>query len=247
MNNKVGTFEFLAEPFHVDCTGHLTLGVIGNHLLNCAGMHADQRGFGITRLNKDNCTWVLSRIVIELNEYPYQYEKFSIETWVENVYKLFTSRNFALLNKDGQPMGYARSIWAMIDLNTRKPCDLLEMHEGKITEYILQDRDCPIEGPSRIKVKATEPVMSLSAKYSDIDINRHFNSVRYIEHILDLFPLEKFCSTRLGRFEIAFINESHYGDTLEYYLDDNGNNQYAVEVRKQDSGEVICRSLLCFV
>ena len=244
--NKVGIFEFLAEPFLVDYTGHLTLSVIGNHLLNCAGMHADQRGFGITKLNDNNCTWVLSRIVIEFEEFPYQYEKFSIETWVESVYKLFTNRNFAILNKDGEPIGYARSIWAMIDLNTRKPCDLFEMHGGNITEYILEGKDCPIEGPSRIKIKATEPAMSLTAKYSDIDINRHFNSVRYIEHILDLFPLEKFTETKLHRFEIAFINESHYGDTLEYYLDDNGNNTYSVEVKKKDTGEIVCRSLVSF-
>ena len=244
--NKIGIFEFLAEPFHVDLSGHLTLGVIGNHLLNCAGMHADQRGFGITQLNKDNCTWVLSRIVFEFNQYPYQYEKFGIETWVESVYKLFTNRNFALIGSDGTVMGYARSIWAMIDLNTRKPVDLLEMHNGRISEYVLPQRECPIEGPSRIKVKAAEPVYTYTAKYSDIDINKHFNSVRHIEHILDLFPIEKFCETKLQRFEIAFVNESHYGDTLEFYLDDNGDNKYSVEVRKKESGEVVCRSLVVF-
>ena len=35
--NKVGTYEFVAEPFHVDFTEKLTMGVLGNHLLNCAG------------------------------------------------------------------------------------------------------------------------------------------------------------------------------------------------------------------
>lgn len=246
MYNKVEEFEFLAEPFHVDFTGHLTLGVIGNHLLNCAGMHADHRGFGITQLNKGNCTWVLSRIVFELEKYPYQYEKFKIETWVESVIKLFTNRNFSIIDKNGNPIGYARSIWAMIDLDTRKPMDLLETFDGGIAQYALPEKECPIEGPSRMRIKATEPCASIVAKYSDIDINRHFNSVRYIEHILDLFPLEKFSETRLHRFEIAFINESHFGDTLEFYLDDNGNNQYSVEIKKKDSGEVICRSLLTF-
>ena len=35
-NNKIGTYKFVAEPFHVDFTGRLTMGVLGNHLLNCA-------------------------------------------------------------------------------------------------------------------------------------------------------------------------------------------------------------------
>ena len=41
-NNKVGTYNFVAEPFHVDFTGKLTMGVLGNHLLNCAGFHATE-------------------------------------------------------------------------------------------------------------------------------------------------------------------------------------------------------------
>lgn len=32
-NNKIGTYKFVAEPFHVDFTGRLTMGVLGNHLL----------------------------------------------------------------------------------------------------------------------------------------------------------------------------------------------------------------------
>ena len=53
-NNKIGTYKFVAEPFHVDFTGRLTMGVLGNHLLNCAGFHASDRGFGIATLNEDN-------------------------------------------------------------------------------------------------------------------------------------------------------------------------------------------------
>lgn len=39
-DNKVGTYKFVAEPFHCDFTGKLTMSVLGNHLLNCAGFHA---------------------------------------------------------------------------------------------------------------------------------------------------------------------------------------------------------------
>lgn len=52
-SNKIGTYKFVAEPFHVDFNGRLTMGVLGNHLLNCAGFHASDRGFGIASLNED--------------------------------------------------------------------------------------------------------------------------------------------------------------------------------------------------
>ena len=169
--NKVGTYSFVAEPFHVDFTGRLFMGVLGNHLLNCAGFHATERGFGMAELNESNYTWVLSRLAIELEDMPAQYEEFSVDTWVENVYRLFTDRNFAIYGKDGKVYGYARSVWAMINMDTRKPADLLSLHGGDIVDYIETEKACPIEKPGRIKVSSCMPVRSMDVYYSDIDIN----------------------------------------------------------------------------
>lgn len=242
--DKIGTYRFVAEPFHVDFTGHLTIGVLGNHLLNVAGFHAHDRGFGIDHLNEENYTWVLSRLAIEMTDLPYQYEPFSIQTWVENVYRLFTDRNFAVLNKDGKPVAYARSVWAMINMETRKPIDLMAMHNGDITGYIC-DKDCPIEKPSRIKVTSKEPVAEMPVRYSDMDINGHVNSIRYMEHILDLFPIDTFKEKRLHRFEMAYVAETMAGDSLAYYVDKVDEGHFDVEVKK-NAAETVCRSKVIF-
>ncbi len=242
--SKVGIYKNVAEPFHVDFTGRLTMGVLGNHILNSAGFHATERGFGIATLNESNYTWVLSRLAIDLDDMPHQYEEFAIETWVENVYRLFTDRNFAILNKEGKPIGYARSVWAMIDLNTRKPADLLILHGGSITDYIC-DKPCPIEKPSRIKVNSKDCIETIKARYSDIDVNGHFNSIRYIEHILDLFPMELYKEKRIKRFEMAYVAESYYGDDVSFFMDEVNPNEYHIEVKKNGE-ETVCRSKIIF-
>ena len=219
--NKVGTYRFVAEPFHCDFSGKLTMSVLGNHLLNCAGFHAADRGFGIATLNENHYTWVLSRLAVELENMPCQYEGFSIQTWVENVYRLFTDRNFAILDKEGKAVGYARSVWAMISMETRKPADLLTLHGGSITDYVC-DKECPISKPGRIKVTEKTPVSEYQTRYSDIDINGHVNSIKYIEHILDLFPIEFFKEKRIKRFEMAYVAESYYGDILSFYREEVG-------------------------
>lgn len=244
-DKKIGSYKFIAEPFHVDFNGRLTMGVLGNHLLNCAGFHASERGFGIATLNEDNYTWVLSRLAIDLEEMPYQYEEFTVQTWVENVYRLFTDRNFAIIDKDGKKIGYARSVWAMINLNTRKPADLLTLHGGSIVDYVC-DEPCPIEKPSRIKVATDQPCAKLTAKYSDIDINGHVNSIRYIEHILDLFPIDLYKSKRIQRFEMAYVAESYYGDELSFFEEEVSENECHVEIKKNGS-EVVCRAKVKFV
>jgi acyl-ACP thioesterase len=220
------------------------MGVLGNHLLNCAGFHSTDRGFGMASLNEDNYTWVLSRLAIELDEMPYQYEEFTIQTWVENIYRLFTDRNFAIINKDGKKIGYARSVWAMINLATRKPADLLALHGGGIVNYVCEE-PCPIEKPSRIKVDTQEVTSTLVAKYSDIDINGHVNSIRYIEHILDLFPLEMYKTKRIRRFEMAYVAESYYGDELSFIKQKVAEGEYHLEVKKSEQ-EVVCRSKVIF-
>ena len=243
-DNKIGTYEFVAEPFHVDFTGRLTMGVLGNHLLNCAGFHADERGFGIATLNENHYTWVLSRLAIELDDMPRAYQKFSVQTWVENVYRLFTDRNFAILDAEGNPIGYARSVWAMISMETRKPADLLTLHGGGITGYVC-DKECPIDRPGRIKVGEGETVGEHQVRYSDIDLNGHVNSIKYIEHILDLFPMEMFRERSVRRFEMAYVAESYYGDRLTFCHEQKSGNEYDIEVKKNGT-EVVVRSKVIF-
>ena len=244
-DSKIGNYSFVAEPFHVDFTGKLTMGVLGNHLLNCAGFHASDRGFGIAEINENHYTWVLSRLAIELEDMPLQYEAFSIRTWIENVYRLFTDRNFELVNKDGKTIGYARSVWAMISTETRKPADLFTLHGERLNQY-ASDRECPIAKPSRIKVSQQNPVAEYVTKYGDIDINGHVNSIKYIEHILDLFPMDTFREKRIKRFEMAYVAESYYGDTLSFYQEEKEDGSIDIEVRKA-SNEVVVRSKVVLV
>ena len=243
----VDTYPFYVEPFHVDFTGHIFLGVLGNHLLNAAGNHSQKRGWGIGALNETQHTWVLSRLSIEMTEMPRQYEHCEVRTWVESVMKLFTNRNFSILNAEGKPLGYARSIWAMIDLETRKPCDLLTLYDGDILNYVVPEEQniCPIEGHGRFRFREPKLLRTIDTYYSDIDINGHINSIKYIEHILDLFPRDCF-GRGIRRFEIAYKTEAYLGDRLSFYEQTISEDETDIEVRK-DSGDVVCQAKVCFI
>ena len=78
MESNASRYEFMAEPFHCDFSHHLFLGHLGNHLLNASDFHSDEHDFGVVYLNKRNATWVLSRLAIEMNEMPREYDKFTI-------------------------------------------------------------------------------------------------------------------------------------------------------------------------
>lgn len=246
-DNRIGCYRHAAELFHVDFKGRLTMSVLGNHLLNCAGLHASERGFGMSVINEINYTWVLSRLVVEMDRFPEKNEKFIVSTWVERVYRLFTDRNYAIRTEDGKVLGYARSVWAMINMDDRKPADLETLYGESLTRYVCNTEPCPIAGPTRVRQKASEEIgEGYVAVYSDIDINGHVNSIKYIEHILNLFPLDVYDKYMVKRFEIAYSAEGHYGERLHFFKCDIGENEYAIDVRN-DNGDTLCRSIVKFV
>ena len=129
-NSKVGKYQFFAMPFHCDFSNHLRIDHLGNDMLNAADLHSDARGFGMNYLNTVDKTWVLSRFAIEVVDMPVSYKVLNVETWVESAMRFFTSRNFAVTGTDDEVYAYGRSIWAMIDTNTRQPVDLLKVRDG---------------------------------------------------------------------------------------------------------------------
>lgn len=254
MNNlpTIGKYHFMAEPFHCDFTKHLFIGHLGNNLLNAADFHSNDRGYGVNYLNTINKTWVLSRLAIELDETPAIYNKFIIETWVDSVMRYFTNRNFKITNENGHIYGYGKSIWAMIDTETREPVDIMKVDNETISKYIETNYDNPIKKSSRVKLDSNLILQkSIIAHYNDVDINGHVNSIKYIEHILDIFPLEWYKQHSIQKFDIAYIVESHYGETLNFYTDkeiEPINKEVAIQITKSSlEGETeVCRCKIIF-
>lgn len=244
----------MAEPFHCDFSGRLFMGHLGNHLLNAADFHSHDRGFGMSYLNSINKTWVLSRLAIEMEEMPAMYSHFNVETWVETAMRFFTNRNFKILDSQtGKVYGYGKSVWAMIDTETRQPANLFDIADGTLADYVEKEKECPIAKSSRVNVGAeASKVYSFATRYNDIDINGHFNSVKYIEHVLDLFSVEWYRTHRLQRLEIAYVAEAHYGDIINIYREEaDGGLTVMVKMTRQNPGDgeeqEICRSLVRFV
>ena len=257
--DKIGRYGFMAEPFHCDFSGRLFMGHLGNHLLNAADFHSTDRGFGMRRLMTIGRSWVLSRLAIEMTEMPQQYTRFNVETWVESAMRYFTSRNFRIVapasdipkasvapEAPEKVYGYGRSIWAMIDTTTRQPTDIFAIDDGAIDNWIDKDKACPIETGGRVRMTDNaELVREIETYYNDVDINGHVNSVKYIEHVLDLWPVDWYREHWVKRFEIAYVAEAHGGDRLSFYREQTADREYCVRICKDSTVEV-ARSKIVF-
>ncbi len=238
---RVGIFEFEIDAYLTDFRGKATLPMIGGFMLQAATKHAEQRGFGYNEMTDQRRAWVLSRMVIELFEYPKNDTLFVIKTWVADVNKLFTERYFAFEDKEGNKLGYAKSIWASIDLETRRPTVVSDLKE--LMNYVDKTVDCPIDGLKKIPLQKDDATVidGFTVKYSDVDINKHLNSMKYIEHFVDVFDIDMFREKEIKRFQINYVSEAHYGDVIHFLKkEEESKLVYVLEMKSGDN--TICTS-----
>lgn len=227
----VGVYEFTVDAYLSDFNGKATLPMIGNFMLQAATKHAEERGFGFMAMKQRGLAWVLSRMVIEIFNYPGNEKKIKVHTWVADINKLFTERCFAFEDEDGNYFGYSRSTWAAIDLNTRRPTNMLTLKEDGL-DYFLSDKPCPIAAIKKIlPINNGEELETITVKYSDVDINKHLNSMKYVEYFVNLFDISFFVEKEIKRIAINFIKEVHYGTQLQPYMYNESEDTYTMELR----------------
>jgi acyl-ACP thioesterase len=216
------------------------LPVIGNFILHAATVHAQERGFGFDAMVQSNAAWVVSRLSIEMKEYPEHEQDLTVETWVESVDRFFTQRCFSFMNQKEEIIGYARSIWAAIDMQTRRPLEIPTWRPD-LLDFVDSEKECPIDKIAKIpSIECIEPIMGYAVRYSDIDINKHMNSIKYIEHVINVFELAVFKQKIIRKFEIVYLQEGRFGDKLKLYKQDVLVNESIIDTKRCE--ESICRT-----
>ncbi len=230
-------FKSKVEPQHVDFTSRASVSSMCDIILYVAGLDAHNRGFGIDVLAGKNFGWVLSRMCVELDYMPQEYDEFTIHTWISDYNRLSSTRNFTLTNAEGVVFGRAVSQWCMLDFDTRMPVDmntLAKVHDGTIV-----DCPSPCERPRRLGAVNGETIAEHKVVYSDIDFNRHMNTMRYIDLIFDTMPIEVPEHLKAWRMDVNFMREALYGDHLLLKRgDDETVKSYEFD---NASGEALCR------
>jgi acyl-ACP thioesterase len=103
----------------------------------------------------------------------------------------------------------------------------------------MVDAPAPCERPRRIGVITSEPVIEHSVVYSDIDFNRHMNTMRYIDIIFDTLPIEVPEKLNAFRMDINFMKEARYGDKLILMAEER--DCVRMFAYRNEAGDALCR------
>jgi medium-chain acyl-[acyl-carrier-protein] hydrolase len=229
------------RSYDVDFRGRATAEAICRIFLDAAWSHAELLGVGYEELAQQGKFWVLARLLVEIYLYPQWGETVELTTWPRGINGAFALRDFEICNEQGKRLVAGTSYWLVLDATTHRP--------QRIDKLLLK-----IEAQETRMAIAREPkklshlekgvnAFSRTVGYSDIDVNRHVNSARYIGWLIDSYPADFHQRHSLRALEVNYIGESRWTDCLAIVSSERSPREFSHAIVKPDQTEV-CRAEL---
>lgn len=226
------TQRFFLAAGECDAEGRMPLTLIAQRIIEVATAHANSLGIGYATLIQFNIGWVLSRLSIEMIRYPKINEHYNFTTWIESINRRFSERNFAITTDDGETIGYARTIWSAIDFVARSGADLSCLDLDSLPKA---DLPCPINKTPRIgTLQGNIECNDYRFSFCDLDFNRHVNTIRYLELMMDQWPLEHYDVKQIKRIDLLFHNECRFGENVTVRVANPNADVSDCELSRQD-------------
>lgn len=180
-------------------------------MLKTAVNHAEHLGFGFTNTSKEDLSWVLLRMNIQIERFPEWKEKMVVVTWPSKVKTLTAFREFEVNDQNNQLICRVTSEWSVINLKTRRPQPISSLKDlytpSENRDSLTRTFHKPNPNQS-FKALFTQPV-----RYTDMDMNGHVNAGKYFDWFSDaLYEVIKTNNVHFISFH--YQRECYIGETL---------------------------------
>jgi acyl-ACP thioesterase len=233
--------NFHIDLREVDFTKKLKLSTLFSLFQDIASEASADIGFGIETLDKKfGVAWILTRIRVEIGRIPSWDEEITIETWPLEPSKIEFDRDYLVKDKNGEIIIRAVSKWVIMDIKERKlrRTDLIGIkYPENITERAIDGKLGKLKAFGEL-VPAYDKVIG----YSDIDFNGHLNNSKYVDYILDCFPVEDHLNYSIKTIDLNFNNEALPGETITLCKDTSFTNQNIIYIEGKTADKVVFKS-----
>jgi acyl-ACP thioesterase len=112
----------------------------------------------------------------------------------------------------------------------------------KLAEHVVttQKELFTMGKPNRVDYKGEgEAAQTHRVVVSDIDMNQHVNSMKYLQWAIDTLSLNEIMNNTIKRMDINYLREALYNQNIQIYNETMDNNR-KFELRNED-GVACCR------
>jgi acyl-ACP thioesterase len=96
------------------------------------------------------------------------------------------------------------------------------------------------------ELQAGRKVASFRVHFSDIDVNRHVGSAKYLQWFMDSHSLEQLEKTTPQAIDLSFLAEAILDDEL-YVISEQRNGSELCSLRRANDSKELCRARIKWV
>ncbi|HZR19066.1 MAG TPA: acyl-ACP thioesterase domain-containing protein [Verrucomicrobiae bacterium] len=231
------------RSYDVDFAKRATAEAICRWFVEAAWNHAEQLGIGYGDLARQNRFWVLSRLLVQIETHPTWGQLVESITWPRGTRGVFALRDFELGDPTGLRLVAGTSSWLVLDAASHRPqrLDKLTLQVPSQVTRLAIGREA--QKLPELDTKASRAVLSTQARYSDIDVNGHVNSARYVGWLLDSYPADFLRNHLLRSIELNYVGETRWADSVSIHSHERSPLRMEHSITNSDQAEV-CRAEL---
>lgn len=194
--------------------------------------HSQLMGLDHESMEKhSNAFWIVSKMKVVLNNAIHTGDNVRVTTWTRDLGTVRALRDCVIKTKNKLNAKFLAE-WCCLDINSR---NIRRLDSIKYPTLEMDKTNFVNINFTNLKenVDETNYVYSRVVRSSDIDMNYHTNNLKYNYMVLDAFTLDELKSFEVKEYEIYFVNESYFNDTIDIYKK-RIKNIYYIEGKIQD-------------
>jgi len=203
--------KIVIKSYQTNQYGKASIAALFHVMLEAAWAHAQIMDWGYDDLKSNNLFWVLSRFYLQVEKYPAWQDEITLHTWSAGTDGVYAYREYVIEDSKGDIILKASSAWLILDMESHK---IFRLSDYKTTFPKRIDVNA-CRNPKRIKPDAHSKELIFSpVLFSELDINKHFNSVKYVERVLDDFGIDFLNAHEPAEMEVNYLKEAVAGDSI---------------------------------
>ncbi len=223
--------------YHTNQYAQVSVTSLFNFMLEAAWSHAQVMEWGYDHLKSNHMFWVLSRVYFEIEQFPTWQDQITLNTWSAGTDGMYAYREFILENEKKEVILRASTAWLILNLETKK---IFRLRDFRDTFPKLENQNA-CRNPKRIKPQEHSAALNYQpVLFSELDVNKHFNSVKALERVLDQFGIEFLNQFELSTIEINYLKEGLAGDSLAVDTTQLDENCYSTTIVRESDGIDLC-------
>lgn len=197
---------------HINSSAFITnIGML-SILESVACNHSDVVGFGINDIPTTHLSWVLLAWKVQILQRVKYGTELTVRTWAKPSHRVYTYRDFEVLNEKGEVVCIATSKWALVNTLTG---NIEKITDDIIGKYYPEERNVfeNLEIEKLLEPKSFSSEFIYKTQRRDIDVNQHMHNLNYLYLAYETMPATAYESEECNHIEIMYKKGIKLEDT----------------------------------